>query len=129
MGFLFATVELEKGDDRNDRDVVFSINEGPKVHVSTLRFNGAVMTDSAIIDATPISKTPIMTLATSADYDFNDVANDTEQFRRYFHRFGYFDVDVSHEMKTPKGRSTPIIRYLMTAHFTTPRRLIGMLMP
>ena len=113
-GFLFATVELEKGDDRNDRDVVFSINEGPKVHVSTLRFNGAVMTDSAIIDATPISKTPIMTLATSADYDFNDVANDTEQFRRYFHRFGYFDVDVSHEMKTPKGRSTPIIRYLIT---------------
>ncbi len=112
-GFLFATVELEKGNDKNDREVVFSINEGPKVHVSALRFGGAIMTDSAIIYAQQISKTPIMTLTTSADYDFNNVANDTEQFRRYFHRFGYFDVDVSHETKTPKGRSTPIVRYLI----------------
>lgn len=36
-GYAFATVELEKGNSRRDREVVFVVNEGPKVQVSSVR--------------------------------------------------------------------------------------------
>ncbi|MCC7420333.1 MAG: hypothetical protein IT428_08640 [Planctomycetaceae bacterium] len=39
-GFAFATVELERGGNEGDREVVFRIHEGPKVKVTSVKFDG-----------------------------------------------------------------------------------------
>ncbi len=129
-GFAFATVELEKGNDRNDREVVFSINEGPKARVSGVKYGfnipiGPAMINvnkdgvsipfgSTIINANKklISKTQIVTLLL-ANSDHHQSETVIEQLKRYYHRLGYFDVDIQTESTTQKDRWTPIIRYLI----------------
>ena len=39
-GYLFAKVTLEKGGQKDEREVIFQIEEGPKVHVTKVTFDG-----------------------------------------------------------------------------------------
>ncbi|MEI8018271.1 MAG: POTRA domain-containing protein [Schlesneria sp.] len=128
IGFAFATVELEKGNDRNDREVVFSVNEGPKAYVSGVKYGVSIPFGPAMINVNNdgvsvpfgpaigevnkklISKSQIVTLSV-ANSDPQQRANDTEQLKRYYHRLGYFDVDIQRDSTTPTGQSKAGSRY------------------
>jgi len=91
-GFAFATVELERGDVRSDpdREVVFLINEGPKVKVSKVAFEGNDTFSDQLLKTKVRTKTRILWLI-GGKYDPTTVNDDIEGIRNYYHSLGYFD--------------------------------------
>lgn len=111
-GFAFATVELEKGNDRDDREVVFLINEGPKVHVSSVKFDGNKEFIDGILKTKTRTKTRILWLF-GGKYDPSSIKDDIDGVKLYYHQLGYFDVDVQYELKFSADKSSCEIHYLV----------------
>ena len=109
-GYAFATVELEKGNDRDDREVVFLINEGPKVSVSAVKFDGNKEFYDGILKTKTRTKTQILWLF-GGKYDPTTIKDDVEGVKQYYHSLGYFDVDIKHQLKFSEDRSKVEIHY------------------
>ncbi|WP_397570902.1 outer membrane protein assembly factor [Schlesneria sp. T3-172] len=109
-GYAFATVELEKGNDRDDREVVFLINEGPKVAVSGVEFDGNEDFYDGILKTKTRTKTQILWLF-GGKYDPASIKDDIEGVKQYYHSLGYFDVDIKHTLKFSEDRSKVKILY------------------
>ena len=109
-GFAFATVELEKGNDREDREVVFVISEGPKVHVSSVKFDGNKEFYDGILKTKTRTKTRILWLF-GGKYDPASYKDDIEGVKQYYHSLGYFDVDIKHRLKFSEDKSKVEILY------------------
>jgi outer membrane protein insertion porin family len=109
-GFAFATVTLEKGDDRDDREVVFLISEGPKVHVSSVQFDGNREFYDGILKTKTRTKTRILWLF-GGKYDPSSVKDDIEGVKQYYHSLGYFDVDIKHRLEFSEDKSKLEIHY------------------
>ena len=109
-GYAFATVELEKGNDRDDREVVFLINEGPKVSVSAVKFDGNKEFYDGILKTKTRTKTQILWLF-GGKYDPTTIKDDIEGVKQYYHSLGYFDVDIKHQLKFSEDRSKVEIHY------------------
>ena len=109
-GYAFATVELEKGNDREDREVVFLISEGPKVHVTSIKFDGNKEFYDGILKTKTRTKTRILWLF-GGKYDPASYKDDIEGVKQYYHSLGYFDVDIKHELKFSADRSKVEIHY------------------
>ncbi|MEK6259481.1 MAG: POTRA domain-containing protein, partial [Planctomycetota bacterium] len=105
-GFAFATVELERGDVRNDPDrvVVFLINEGPKVSVSAVKFEGNDHFNDGILKLKTRTKTRILWLF-GGKYDPTTIADDMEGIRQYYYSLGYFDVQVKPRQEFSQDKS------------------------
>lgn len=111
-GFAFATVELEKGNDRDDREVVFLINEGPKVHVSAVKFDGNKQFIDGILKTKTRTKTRILWLI-GGKYDPTSIKDDIDGVKQYYHQLGYFDVDIQHQLKFSSDKSSLEIHYIV----------------
>ena len=109
-GFAFATVELEKGNDRDDREVVFLINEGPKVHVSSVKFDGNKEFYDGILKTKTRTKTRILWVF-GGKYDPTTIKDDVEGVKQYYHSLGYFDVDIKHRLKFSDDKAKVEIHY------------------
>lgn len=99
-GYRFAEVKLQKGSDKNDRDVVFVINEGPKVKVRDINFNfeGDNFISSRVLRTKIATKVPVDNLAmgwVGGEYDPEIVQNDIYTLKQYYLSLGFFDVDVT----------------------------------
>jgi len=114
-GFAFATVELERGDVRNDpdREVVFLINEGPKVAVSAVRFEGNDNFSDGILKLKTRTKTRILWLF-GGKYDPTTIADDMEGVRQYYYSLGYFDVQVKPRQEFSEDKSKIELHYEIT---------------
>ncbi len=97
-GFAFATVELEKGNDRDDREVVFLINEGPKVHVTSVKFEGNEERTEEILKTKTRDETRTLWLF-GGKYDPSSIKDDVEGLKRYYHGLGYLDVEIKDHLK------------------------------
>ena len=109
-GFAFATVELEKGNNRDDREVVFLVSEGPKVRVSSVALDDNRDFDNGI----PVTKTrkkPGINPILSGAFDHSTINDDIECIKRYYHSLGYFDVEIKHLLKFPEDKSKVEIYY------------------
>lgn len=109
-GYAFATVELEKGGDREDREVVFLITEGPKVHVTSVKFDGNKEFYDGILKTKTRTKTRILWLF-GGKYDPASYQDDIEGIKQYYHSLGYFDVDIKHRLKFSEDKSKVEIHY------------------
>lgn len=109
-GYAFATVELEKGNDREDREVVFVINEGPKVHVSSVKFDGNKQFYDGILKTKTRTKTRILWLF-GGKFDPESYRDDIEGIKQYYHGLGFFDVDIKHRLKFSEDKSKVEIHY------------------
>ena len=109
-GFAYATVELEKGNDRDDREVVFLIHEGPKVHVTSVKFDGNKEFIDGILVTKTRTKTRILWLF-GGKYDPSTIRDDIEGVKQYYHSLGYFDVDIKEHLKHSNDRSKIEIHY------------------
>jgi len=92
-GYYFAEVELEKGGDPSDRDVVFRITEGSKVKVHRIRFDGNDAISGPVLKTKLATKTAILWLI-GGNYDPESIRNDAIALTRYYHSLGYFDAQV-----------------------------------
>lgn len=109
-GFAFATVELEKGNNREDRDVVFRIKEGPKVRVSSIKFDDNKQHYDGVLKTKTRSKTRILSLF-GGKYDPASYEADIEGLKQYYHSLGYFDVDITHRLSFSEDKSKVDIHY------------------
>ena len=111
-GFAFATVELERGDVRNDPDrvVVFLINEGPKVSVSAVRFEGNDNFSDSLLKLKTRTKTRVLWLF-GGKYDPTTIADDMEGVRQYYYSLGYFDVQVKPRQEYSQDKSKIELHY------------------
>ncbi|HET6423964.1 MAG TPA: POTRA domain-containing protein [Planctomycetaceae bacterium] len=112
-GFAFATVELVRGDDKNDREVVFEINEGPKVYVSDVDFQGNEFFNDAILDLKLRTKKRLFWVF-GGKYDPTTIPDDKASLQQYYHSLGFFDVDIQHEEKFNEDKSRVTIVYNIT---------------
>jgi outer membrane protein insertion porin family len=111
-GFRHATVELEKGDSLEDREVVFKIVEGPKVKVSRIVFSGNKDFSSAVLKTQVKTKTEILWLF-GGKYDPSSIQEDLTALRQYYMELGYFDVRIRHEEHVSKDKAKVTFKYLI----------------
>ncbi|MBX3444052.1 MAG: BamA/TamA family outer membrane protein [Planctomyces sp.] len=97
-GFRHAEITLEKGGDPNDRDVVFAIQEGPKVRVWKISFEGNRDIRGGILKTKLATKTVLLWFF-GGEFDPELVANDASALKRYYADLGYFDAEIDHECR------------------------------
>ncbi|MEZ6132057.1 MAG: BamA/TamA family outer membrane protein [Planctomycetaceae bacterium] len=137
-GFFFAKVTLEKGGDPQDREIIFLINEGPKVRVQERRFEfvgqgqgGNALTDSLTWlvserkskdGAVGLSPAParLRTRLQSKEalfgvfgglYKPETLEGDVESLKQYYRGLGFFDVKVTATPLFSADRSDVRIKY------------------
>ena len=111
-GFAFATVELERGVSRDDpdREVVFLIDEGPKVKVTSIQFDGNKSFYDPLLKTKTRSKTRILWLF-GGKYDPSTINDDIEGIRNYYYSLGYFDVQITPETLFSEDKSKVVLHY------------------
>jgi outer membrane protein insertion porin family len=92
-GYYFAKVTLTKGDDPDDRDVVFQIEEGKKVRVQRIRFQGNDFVSGPVLKTKVSTKTAILWLI-GGDYQPETIHSDADALVKYYQGLGFFDAKV-----------------------------------
>lgn len=110
-GHAFATVELEKGRDPDDREVVFVIHEGPKVQVSAVEFEGNEFFSDSLLNLKLQTKKRILWSPWGGKYDPATIPNDKASITKYYRSLGYFDMTIEHELKFNADQSLATIVY------------------
>jgi len=109
-GYLYAEVTLDKGDSPDDRDVIFRINEGPKVKVASITFKGNKDISSGVLKMRLSTKKRIL-WKFGGQYDPNTISSDIAAIKKYYHNIGYFDIQASGEKKLSEDRSTVAVTF------------------
>ncbi|MDB5347878.1 MAG: outer membrane protein assembly complex YaeT protein [Schlesneria sp.] len=111
-GFSFTTVELARGDLRNDpdRDIVFLIDEGPKVKITKVAFEGTRPLDATSPENKAPAKNTVLLLS-GGKFDPNSSDSDLESLRTYYYSLGYFDVQIPSEKVFSDDKSKVEINY------------------
>lgn len=112
-GFAFATVELERGNSKDDREVVFLINEGPKVKVADVDFQGNEFFSDAVLDLKLRTKKQLFWVF-GGKYDPTTIPDDKAALQQYYTSLGFFDVQIEDELKFNEDKSRVQIVYTIT---------------
>lgn len=107
-GFPYTKVTLEKGDRREDRQVIFEINEGPKVIVGSVKFDGNDSFSYGILKQKLSLKPAILGLPFLAKYKPEQLPDDVAALKQYYHSLGYFDVDIEKEVGIDEDPWNPL---------------------
>jgi outer membrane protein insertion porin family len=109
-GFAFATVELDKGRDEQDREVVFIIKEGPKVHVTGIQFHGNEFFSSPVLRTKVKTKTRILWLI-GGKYDPLSPNDDLAALKDYYQSLGFFSAKIENRVEFSKDKSGVTLHY------------------
>ncbi|MSR59772.1 MAG: hypothetical protein EXS05_19395 [Planctomycetaceae bacterium] len=109
-GFLHARVELEAGGSAEDRDVIFKIEEGPKVHVSAIRFKGNKEIAGDVLKTQVKTKTRILWVF-GGTFDPTTVPEDVAALKQYYHSLGYFDARIASKQLASDDKSKVTLEY------------------
>src|SRR5580704_19596976 len=96
-GYSEATVDLEKGGNRDDRDVVFRIHEGMKQRIIWRTFEGNQAFSSELLTLQLVS-TPAYGGFVGGKFDPAKLPEDCAKVRKYYENLGYFDAKVAPEV-------------------------------
>ena len=111
-GYRFAEIELLKGNDANDRQVIFKIKEGPKVVVSGIKFHGNKFVRSGVLKTKlQTKKAPLGLSILGGKYDPSTVQDDLISLKQYYNGLGFFDVKIKEKVGYNKERSRVQIEY------------------
>lgn len=111
-GYAFATCTLEKGDSREDREVVFRIDEGHKVGVDSIKFEGNEFFSDQLLKTKKVSKTRVLRLF-GGKYDEATIPDDKEGLRQYYHSLGFFEVEINHRVEFNETKSSATYVYMI----------------
>lgn len=92
-GYIHAKVTLEKGASPDDREVLFDVHEGPKVHVDQIRFSGNKEISSGVLRTHVKTKKRFLWLF-GGKFDPTTIPEDVSSLKQYYHSLGYFDVKI-----------------------------------
>jgi len=111
-GHAFATVDLEKGDAREDREVIFRIAEGPKVRVTSIKFEGNEFFSGPLLMTKLRTKRAIL-WTMGGKYDPATIPDDVVALKQYYQSVGFFDVQIEDKVEFNANRSRARIRYVI----------------
>lgn len=112
-GYPFATVELLKGGEKDDREVIFSINESQKTAVRWVTFTGNKFFSSALLKTKLRTKRAFLWYF-GGGYDPTTVPDDIVSLKQYYHSLGFFDVEIESKVRFSKNRRWASIEYFIT---------------
>ncbi len=107
-GFPYTKVTLEKGNRREDRQVIFVIDEGPKVIVGSVKFDGNDSFSYGVLKQKLSLKPAPLGLAFLGKYKPEQLPDDVAALKQYYHSLGYFDVDIEKEVAIDESPWNPL---------------------
>ena len=107
-GFPYTKVTLEKGNRREDRQVVFLIDEGPKVIVGSLKFEGNDSFSYGVLKQKLSLRPALFGLPFLGKYKPEQLPDDVAALKQYYHSLGYFDVEVDKEVAIDESPWNPL---------------------
>ncbi|MCA9034451.1 MAG: BamA/TamA family outer membrane protein [Planctomycetaceae bacterium] len=110
-GYYFVKVVLEKGANPSDRQVVFRINEGPKVRVQHRTFEGNRFWGAGDLRKNLASKEALLGFF-GGFYHPETLPQDVEALKQFYHNVGFFDVEVDVQPRFSPDKSD------VNLHFT-----------
>jgi outer membrane protein insertion porin family len=110
-GHRFAEVTLEKGGSPDDREVVFLIEEGPKVRVRGVKFDGNKFVSGPVLKTKLSTKSALVGLF-GGEYDPDSIRNDVLALKQYYMSLGFFDVEIDSDVRfsEDKGKVTVVFQ-------------------
>jgi outer membrane protein assembly factor BamA len=110
-----AKVTLEVGGSKEDRDVVFNIEEGPYTVIKDTQFVGNSIRPSVLRTRIKTKRTVLGYLANyspfgtlfSGKYNESTLPRDVAALKEYYHNLGYFDVEVERSIKRTNSHYLP----------------------
>lgn len=111
-GYIHVKVELEKGDSPDDREVVFKINEGPKVVVTKIDFKGNEFVEAGVLKQHVKTKKQILWLF-GGKYDPATIPEDIAGLKQYYHDLGFFDVQITDVERVSEDKANVHIQYVI----------------
>jgi len=102
-GYVYADVKLEKGGDPQDREVRIVIDEGPKVVVSSISFEGNRFVSGPVLRTLLSTKTQWLLLF-GGKYNADSIQADVQALTAYYEGLGFFDVEVASSEQTSSDR-------------------------
>ncbi len=111
-GYYFVEVQLTKGGQPGDREVVFDIKEGPKVQVKQRTFEGNVFWSDADLRKNLISKEAFLIFGGLFNPD--TLPSDIEAVKAFYRSVGFFDVEVTGEPLFSDDRSDVNLHFKVT---------------
>ncbi len=109
-GYFFVDVQLVKGGQPGEREVVFQISEGPKVQVKERTFEGNSFWSDGDLRKNLISKEAFLIFG--GIYNPDTIPSDIEAVKQYYRGVGFFDVEVTGTPLFSKDKSD------VNLHFT-----------
>jgi outer membrane protein insertion porin family len=109
-GYSEATVDLEKGGNRDERDVVFRIHEGVKNRIIWRTFDGNQAFSSELLTLQLVS-TPAYGGFVGGKFDAAKLPEDCAKVRQYYQNGGYFDAKVAPEVLYSGNRKWITLRF------------------
>ena len=107
-GFPYTKVTLEKGDRREDRQVIFVVDEGPKVIVGPVKFVGNDSFSYGVLKQKLSLRPAFLGLAFLGKYKPEQLPDDVAALKQYYHSLGYFDVDIEKEVDIDESPWNPL---------------------
>ena len=96
-GFRNAEVEMTKGGNPGDREVIITITEGPKTRVYETSFEGNAFASDSIL-RTKLATKRAFFRTLSGIYDPQIIENDVITLTQYYNNLGFFDVKVTQKV-------------------------------
>lgn len=109
-GYFFVKVSLQRGDQPEDRDVIFRINEGPKVRVVERVIQGNNFVSAARLKTKLESKAAILRMIGGL-YRPESLPLDVAALKQYYFGLGFFDVEVDAEPLFSRDRARVRLSY------------------
>jgi outer membrane protein insertion porin family len=107
-GFPYTKVTLEKGNRREERDVVFVIDEGPKVIVGSIKFEGNESFAGSLLKTKLSLKPAFLGLPFWNKYKPEQLPDDVAALKQYYHCLGYFDVNIEKDVAIDEDPWNPL---------------------
>lgn len=111
-----AAVTLEKGGNKEDRDIVFVIDEGPYTLVRHTTFEGNEdISDGVLRLKLKTKRTFLGSLVNfspvgglfGGKFNQNSIDEDVVALKEYYHNLGYFDVEIDKAVSRNDGHLIP----------------------
>jgi outer membrane protein assembly complex protein YaeT len=113
-GRPFASCTLVKGGEPSDTEVVFNINEGPKVRVRDIQFTGNTFVTAGVLRNRINSSKMFLGLPISGTYSANLAEADVHDLIKYYRSNGFHDVRVNRELVyEPNGKEVTLIFHVV----------------
>ena len=102
-GYFFAEITVDEARLENERTVVYTVVEGPRVRVRDILFEGNDAISARILRTEIETKTYIWIIRTG-EFDAERLSRDELALTEYYRGQGYLDVKVGHRLEFSDDR-------------------------